>query len=253
MVGSLRACAVTSTGGAANGTHDSIFLRILGERGVRPLLFSRVRHQDAGATGHRHDREAARRRQPAAGAGVGDLDQILGSSRTLDAELAQGSIVNGVAAGQRGGVRGRRRSADRRAADLHCDDRLAVLAGARHGIGKQRAVLDRLDIAGDRLGVGVVGHERDPVGDRDLGLVAGAHPHPDLDAAARRQGQQTRLFEHGVLRGFSFAFGAPVRKGSSGESRALGARRRRGSWFVRCKGVCVGVSAGWQDDIAMPA
>ena len=108
-------------------------------------------------------------------------------------------------------MRSRRRGADRRAADLHRDDRLAVFAGARDRLGEQRAILDRLDITGDRLRLGVVGHERDAVGDRDIGLVAGAHPHADLDAATRRQRQQmrperARLRHHAERAGLGRAF-----------------------------------------------
>ena len=108
-------------------------------------------------------------------------------------------------------MRSRRRGADRRAADLHRDDRLAVFAGARDRLGEQRAILDRLDITGDRLRLGIISHERDAVGDRDIGLVAGAHPNADLDAAARRQRQQmrperTRLRHHPERAGLGRAF-----------------------------------------------
>ena len=168
--GSFSTCAVTSTGlrDAANGTHEMTSFCAASDSGrqFEPAFLGRVGHQDAGAARHRHDRQPARRRQPAAGAGIGDIDQILRRLGALDGELAEGGVIDRVGPGQRRSVRGRRRRADGRGADLHRDDRLAVGARARHRLGKGGAVLDRLDIAGDRRRVGVVGEERDAVGDR---------------------------------------------------------------------------------------
>ena len=67
-------------------------------------------------------------------------------------------------AGERAGMRERRLAALLRAADLDRDDRLAgvarVFAGAR---GTSPALLDRLDEAGDRPDVGIVGEIADVV------------------------------------------------------------------------------------------
>jgi len=49
------------------------------------------------------------------------------------------------------------------------DHRLTVGAGPGDRVDEPVAVLDRLDIAGDRLGLRIVRKERDPVGDLDVG------------------------------------------------------------------------------------
>ncbi len=99
--GSFSACAVTSTGlrAAANGTQlDHLFLRLLGERRqFEPFLLGGVGHQHAGAARHRHHREAARARQPAAGAGIGDLDRGLpGSWRARPPSWRKRGVIDRV-------------------------------------------------------------------------------------------------------------------------------------------------------------
>ena len=122
------------------------------------------------------DSVTAPSRRPVRRAGVdeqfGDLDRVVERVGADDAGFAGDGVERLDAAGERAGMRQRGAAAGFRLAELDGDHRLA--GGARQPAGglELRDLRDRLDIDDDDLELGLVGEERDVVGERQSGLVA---------------------------------------------------------------------------------
>ncbi len=108
--------------------------------------------------------------------------------------FAEHRVEHRVRAGERAGVRGDRRDALLRDADLHGDDRLAVRRRARERGAQPRAVAAAFEIDHDHARVGIVGEPFDAGGDIDAGLVAGrdemAEAEPALDRLREEVGAE---------------------------------------------------------------
>ena len=104
--------------------------------------------------------------------------------------FAEHRVEHRVGAGERAGVRGDRRDALLRDADLHGDDRLAVRGRARERGAQPRAVAAAFEIDHDHARVGIVGEPFDAFGDIDVGLVAGRDEMAEAEPALDREREE---------------------------------------------------------------
>ena len=148
-----------------------------------------VGHLDADAPGNGLQADPPARGEAAVLAGVGDVDQLFRRAGPVDAVLPEQRLVDGVAAGQAGGMARRRPGALAGPADLHEDDRLAGVARLAQRLPQPRGVADSLGIGDDDFDLRRFDEEIDDLADFDIAFVAGRHPVVRADAAPLRHDQ----------------------------------------------------------------
>jgi hypothetical protein len=157
---------------------------------VEPALGGHVGHQRADAARHRQQPEPATlRRRCRQRTGVGDVEEFVDAARAVHAVLPEQPVVDLIRPGQRGGVRRRRLRTGFRAADLHDDDALAVVARQFQRGDQPGLVGGGLDVADDDLGALVLREMADAVREVDIALVAGGDPQVQAQAALADQRQ----------------------------------------------------------------
>ncbi len=96
-------------------------------------------------------------------------------------------VEDGIFAGKRCGMRGRRRRADVGPADLHEDDRLFRRPCGFQRIDQDGSVLDTLRIGQDRADVVLFRHQLDDFGHLDVALIARRQEIAGAEAALTGQ------------------------------------------------------------------
>ena len=181
-------------------------------RHLEAELLRPVCHQDPGATGLRHDADAAPGGQVGVGQRLHQVEHMLLIAAAQDAELAHDPVEDRVLAGQRSGVRGRRARAGAEAADLGQHQRLFLghrLLGQRD---EPLAILQSFDIAGADGDAGIVEHRRHAGHEIHIRLVARideqAEAHmPVAGERVDRGAESTRLRHEGDGAGRRFRVG----------------------------------------------
>ena len=161
-----------------------------------------VRHRGGAAAGRGEDRDARRApelRRPAAGDEGCDLDKRLEQIDAQDAAIAEERIERGVQAGERAGVRARKRFAERGAPELVGDDRLSRGVRLARCGSEPIGVAHRLEKQQDHARLGVLHQQLDQLADTEVGLVADRHQLREAEAV-RRAARQHRAEHRAALR-----------------------------------------------------
>ena len=182
-------------GGMAAGVDRVRHAQVLGDplvqRGLRrgrelrqaqPDRRRPVRDVRVGPPGDGVDRDAVPAGTTAPREHGGDLEQLVEPVDADHAELPEHRVEHPVASREMAGVRLDPRPPDVAAARFDQHDRNAPPRRTVRGQHERPAVLEPLDVAGDRADVGLLGEVRDHVGGLDVAFVAGERPAPQRDA-----------------------------------------------------------------------
>ena len=117
---------------------------------------------------------------------MGDVEELLDRARPPGAVLAKQRLEDRVVARQCGRVRGNCGGTERGPPHLHDHDRLGRSPCRFQCMPELVAIPASLQVSHDDLRGRIARHPCDAIGDADVRLVAGGHPHGESDAAFAR-------------------------------------------------------------------